>query len=195
MRRIIYSCKDKIDWDAQSAFKLTNYYTDLENHRVFSYLNQYVENGAIKICTYCFDSEAVGTQDISIAINPNPEQQSDYLSLVFGIDGLGCCEKVSVPQKSSADGAQCAPIAAKEIGYHAYKANDQQGYYWCGEITLTKEFLEHTFAAQIGEKSIITLNMYKLFSGCSDYAALFEDNINDKNKRSDFMQEFVVLNY
>ncbi|MEG2927965.1 MAG: hypothetical protein RR846_00325 [Oscillospiraceae bacterium] len=195
MRRIIYSSQGRIEWDAQSAFKLTNYYTDLEEHMVFCYLRQYVEAGSLKLCTYCFDSTAAGKQDLVLSLNPNPEHQSGYLNLTFGIDGIECLEKITEPCNSSALPIKCEGLAADSIAFSSHKANDQQGYYWCGEITLSKDFLAENFGAHLGEKSILALNMYKLFLPSGDYASLFPDNINDKNKRSDFMQEFVVLNY
>ncbi len=191
MQKIIYTSPNKIDWDAQSAFKLTNYYTDDENCMVFCYLKQYVENGNLKICTFCFDKEASGKNDLQLCFNLNPEKQRDFIAVDFGIDGILSVRKVSAENGTVTDiNTDCCGIA-----YHSFKSNDQQGFYWCGELTLSKEFIGNHFDTVLEEKSIILLNLYKLFSGRDDYACLFPDPHNILPEKNEYMQEFVVLNY
>ena len=188
MQKIIYTSPSKIEWDAQSAFKITNYYTDREDHMVFCYLKQYVQNGDLKLCTYCFDKEAVGTKDLQLCFNLNPEKSDKYINMVFGFDGI---DNIS---SNETDTATPVPFQ-KGIEYHTFKSNDQQGFYWCGEITLTKNFIKEHFDTYLDEKNIILLNFYKIFPDSEDYACLFPDNKNDILAKADSMQEFVVLKY
>ena len=191
MQKIIYTSPNKIDWDAQSAFKLTNYYTDDENCMVFCYLKQYVENGNLKICTFCFDKEAAGKNDLQLCLNLNPEVQSGFIAMDFGIDGISAVSSVCT-ETNSID-----PICADEegISYHSFKSNDQQGFYWCGEITFSVDFIRRHFGTFITEESIIVLNLYRLFPGRNDYACLFPDPCNNILTKGEYMQEFVVLRY
>ena len=188
MQKIIYTSPSKIEWDAQSAFKITNYYTDREDHMVFCYLKQYVQNGDLKLCTYCFDKEAVGTKDLQLCFNLNPENGEKYINMIFGVDGI---ESVV----STENTATAHLHYSNGIVYHSFKSNDQQGFYWCGEITLTKDFISKQFDTYLDEKSIILLNFYKIFPDSEDYACLFPDNKNDILAKADSMQEFVVLKY
>lgn len=193
LHRIIYTSQNKIDWDVQSAFKLTNYYTEVEEHMVFCYLRMFVQSGALKLCTYCFDKEASGTKDMELCLNLNPEKSSLYLHMSFGIDGINAVEIVS---PDALQGDSLIPVTAKDfMEYHSHMANDQQGYYWCGEITIYTDWIEEVFDTLLGEKSILSLNLYKIFEDSKDYASLFPANINDKLKQADFMREFVVLKY
>ena len=189
MQKIIYTSPNKIDWDAQSAFKLTNYYTDDENCMVFCYLKQYVENGNLKICTFCFDSEAAGKKDLQLCFNLNPEKQTDFIALDFGIDGISEAKLINPQTESAGD------ISHRGIAYRSFTSNDQQGYYWCGELTLSADFIREYFGTALAEKSIIVLNLYKLFCGREDYACLFPDPCNRLVDKGEYMQEFVVLSY
>ena len=78
---------------------------------------------------------------------------------------------------------------------HTFKENDQQGYYWCGELTIPKQAIKTIFNTELSEKSIIKLNFYKIFKGVADHASLFPDRENNKDNKSAYMQEFVVLDY
>ena len=190
MQKIIYTSPNKIDWDAQSAFKLTNYYTDEENCMVFCYLKQYVENGNLKICTFCFDKEATGKNDLQLCFNLNPEYSMDFIQMEFGIEGID-----SIKAVQSDNTVNIMDNLTDGISFRSFTSNDQQGYYWCGELTLTEDFIKNHFNTVLKEKSIIVLNLYKIFPGRSDYACLFPDPENNILKKHSYMQEFVVLNY
>ncbi len=190
MQRIIYSSPNNIEWDAQSAFKLTNYYTDKEDCMIFTYLKQYVHNNNFKICTYCFEKDTQGKQDLELCFNLNPEKISDYIDIEFGIDGINHIYLV----KDNGDKKELSCLG-DDISYHSFKANDQQGYYWCGELTISKAFIKNFFDTFIKEKSIITLNLYKIFLQTPDYACLFPDNEHNSLSKCYAMQEFVILNY
>lgn len=191
MQKIIYTSPYKIDWDAQSAFKLTNYYTDDENCMVFCYLKQYVHNGKLKLCTFCFDREAAGKNDLQLCFNLNPEETSDFIVMEFGIDGIFSVNEVSCSSGNVTPREDILP----EISYHSFRSNDQQGFYWCGEITLSEDFIKNCFNTVLKEKSIIVMNLYKIFPGKKDYASLFPDDVNNISDKGNFMQEFVILNY
>ncbi len=190
MERIIYSSLNNIEWDAQSAFKLTNYYTNKEECMIFTYLKQYVHNNNLKICTYCFEKDPSGKQDLQLCLNLNPEITKNYIHIEFGIDGINSIFIIN----DNGDKKEICDFCDK-IQYHSFKANDQQGYYWCGEITVSKNFIKEIFETTIKEKSIISLNLYKVFSQMSDYACLFPDDKNNLLSKKDCMKEFVILNY
>ena len=189
MHKIIYSSPNKIDWDAQSAFKITNYYTDKEECMIFCYLKQYVQNGALKFCTFCFDREASGKKDLQLCFNLNPEKSDSFVHLEFGIDGLNHIYTVNPESKTKVE------IPADCLEYRSFRTNDQQGYYWCGEITVSSEFISRYFDTALKEQSIILLNFYKVFADTDDYACLFPDENNNIICKSESMQEFVILNY
>ena len=191
LQRIIYTSPQKIDWDAQSAFKLTNYYTDDENCMVFCYIKLYVEGGKLKICTFCFDSEAKGKNDLQLCFNLNPEKQTDFVTVDFGIDGISSLRYVKTSDNTIAD----IGTGSDGISFHSFRTNDQQGFYWCGELTLSSSFIEKHFSTDLAEKSIILLNLYRLFAGREDYACLFPDPYNRISAKNEYMQEFVILNY
>lgn len=186
LQKIIYTSPQKIEWDAQSAFKVTNYYTDTEQHMVFCYLKQYVHAGQLKLCTFCFDSEATDKNDIQLCFNLNPAKQDGFVHMEFGIDGIDSVVFVNGGTKE---------IDSEGITFHSFKSNDQQGFYWCGEVTLSEQFIRTYFDTYLDEEGIILLNMYKIFAGSSDYACLFPDGKNDIPAKADSMQEFVILKY
>lgn len=187
MQKIIYSSDRKIEWDAQSAFKITNYYTDKENCMVFCYLKQYVHSGKLKLCTYCFDKDASGTADLQLCFNLNPVQTSDYIHMEFGIDGI---DSVYLVRDHIAE-----PVNCDGIELRTFTSNDQQGFYWCGEITVSESFINRYFSTFLGEKSIVLMNLYKVFPEMSDHGSLFPDENNTLTEKADCMEEFVVLNY
>lgn len=189
LQKIIYCSPNKIDWDAQSAFKITNYYTEKEEHMVFCYLKQYVHGGDLKFCTCCFDKEAAGKQDLQLCVNLNPNRSDDFFHIEFGFDGINHTKFVNPHDKLAKD------ISADGISYRSYRTNDQQGYYWCGELTLSKEFIRRHFDTVMEENSVFLLNFYKIFSDSADHAALFPDSENILTDKAEKMESFVVFNY
>lgn len=189
MHKIIYSSPNKIEWDAQSAFKITNYYTEDENHMVFCYLKQYVSNGCLKLCTYCFDSEAKGKKDLQLCINPNPVHTDSFFHIEFGIDGINRFELVSPETQNSVS------VDVEKLQYRSFKTNDQQGYYWCGELTIPAQLIKEFFDTYLQEKSILLLNFYKIFENSNDYASLFPDTQNNILNKHSTMEEFIILDY
>lgn len=156
---------------------------------VFCYLKQYVQNGDLKLCSFCFDSEAAGKKDMQLCFNLNPVKQDGFVHLEFGIDGINRAEFINT------DTGIATEIPTDAIGYRAFKTNDQQGYYWCGEITVSADIVKKYFDTYLEEKSIILLNFYKIFEGSSDHASLFPDEKNIVAEKHRYMEEFVVLNY
>ena len=189
MHKIIYSSPNKIEWDAQSAFKITNYYTDKEEHMVFCYLKQYVSDGDLKLCTYCFDSEAIGKNDLQLCFNLNPEKSDNFIHMEFGIDGIDNI------QLANTENTTLTSLPSDSFSYRSFKTNDQQGFYWCGEITVPAIFVEKIFDTRLEENSIILLNFYKIFADSDDYACLFPDIENNILNKHNHMEEFIILNY
>lgn len=156
---------------------------------VFCYLKQYVCSGDLKLCTFSFDSLAKGKTDIALYINFAPEQGQKYLYLNFGIEGFS-------QQKIIDCGNVHTDIFNDSgINMHCFKSNDQQGYYWCAEISISKEFIKKHFNVSLGEKSIVTLNMVKNFENSTDYASLFPLPENEIFSAGSYLGEFIVLNY
>lgn len=156
---------------------------------VFCYLKQYVSAGDLKLCTYCFDSEATGKKDIQLCLNLNPVMFDTFLFIEAGIDGINRIELVDPANNS------IKSLNTDIFQYHTFRTNDQQGFYWCGEITLPEDFIKEYFSTHLEEKSIILLNFYKVFEGCQDYACLFPDETDNLIDRYTTMEEFIVLNY
>ena len=189
MHKIIYSSPNKTDWDAQSAFKITNYYTDKEECMIFCYLKQYVSAGSLKLCTYCFDSQAKGKKDLQLCLNLNPVISKNFIHMETGIDGINRLELV----KPST--GEILSLNPDVLQYHTFRTNDQQGFYWCGEITVPADFIKEYFNTFLKEQSIILLNFYKVFENCQDYASLFPDETNNISDKHNTMEEFIILDY
>ena len=153
---------------------------------VFCYLKQYVQAGQLKLCTFCFDSEAKGKNDMQLFFNLNPAVSDSYVHMEFGIDGIDSIHLVN---------GSAEEIGCEGISFRSYTSNDQQGYYWCGEITLSQQFISRYFDTYLDEAGIILLNMYRIFPGSKDFASLFPDSKNDILAKADSMQEFVILKY
>ena len=189
MHKIIYASPNKIEWDAQSAFKITNYYTEAENHMIYCYLKQYVQSGDLKLCTFCFDSTAAGKSDFQLCINLNPTCTRSFLLAEFGIDGINSASILNP------DTQQIAAVPSDIIEYRSFKTNDQQGFYWCGELSLSQSFISEYFNTTLKEESIVSLNLYKTFSNNFDYACLFPDSEKTPFAMGEYLQPFVVLDY
>ena len=156
---------------------------------VFCYLKQYVNNGDLKLCTYCFDSTATGKQDLQLCLNLNPVAGDKFIHLEFGIDGISKVDCITP------DNGAVTALATDAFPYRAFRTNDQQGYYWCGELTIPAQFVAEHFSTRLEEKSIILLNFYKIFADNEDYASLFPDSQNSIQHKHTTMEEFIVLNY
>jgi len=189
LHKIIYSSPSKIEWDAQSAFKITNYYTDKEENMIFCYLKQYVHNGDLKLCSFCFDSMAEGKKDMQLCFNLNPVAKDSFIHIEFGIDGINSIDYID------ADANTVTSLGTDILSYRSFKTNDQQGYYWCGEITVPAAIVSRYFDTCLKEKSIILLNFYKIFKDSADHASLFPDKANIIAHKHKYMEEFVILDY
>ncbi|MBR2029013.1 MAG: hypothetical protein IKA10_08520 [Oscillospiraceae bacterium] len=156
---------------------------------VFCYIKQYVSDGCLKLCTYCFDSEAQGKKDLQLCLNPNPVHTEKFFHLEFGIDGINRFELINPHTGETTD------ADAGRLQYRSFRTNDQQGYYWCGEITVPAQLINEYFATFLEEKSIILLNFYRIFENSTDHASLFPDSENNIFNKHRTMEEFIILNY
>ncbi len=182
MGNIIYKSDNIIPWDTQSAFKMTSYNVSREEHMIFCYLKTYVHAGDLVLCSYCFTEKPQGNDNIHLYINLNPENKDDILKIDFGFEGIS---QVSYRGK---------PVDIGIISFRPFKTDDEQGFYWCGELILNADVIKHLSGTSLGENSIFTLNMTQTFSG-GDFAVLFGNRLENNYKPEENMNIFLVLNY
>ncbi len=183
MENIIYKSENIIPWDTQSAFKMTSYKTVVEDHMVFCYLKGYVHKGNLVLCSYCFTENPVGDDNMHIYLNLDMAQKDKVLQLDFGYEGVS---NVSFADK---------PVEDKDIvSFRPFKTDDEQGFYWCGEIVIDKNTINSLYGVQLDEKSIFTLNMTQTFDN-GDFCTLFGDACEKDYTPQENMNVFVVLNY
>ena len=183
MQNIIYRSENIIPWDTQSAFKMTSYNAGCEEHMVFCYLKGYVHQGNMVLCSYCFTQNPVGNDNIHLYINLSPEEKEKVLQLDFGYEGI---KKVALCEDDVTD--------MQYVAFRPFKTDDEQGFYWCGEIVINKEAIEKMYGAHLTEGSIFTLNMTQTFAD-GDFSVLFGDACEDRYNPRENMNVFVVLNY
>ena len=183
MQNIVYKSDSIIPWDTQSAFKMTSYKTETEQNMVFCYLKGYVHGGDLVLCSYCFTENPVGDNNIQIYANLSPENKDKVLQLNFGFEGIS---KLTLEGKDVEGG--------QGITFHPFKADDEQGFYWCGEIVISKEAINTLYGAKLEEGSIFTLNMVQSFDN-GDFSTLFGDADSEEFSRVENMNVFLVLNY
>lgn len=186
MRNIIYKSDSTLPWDTQSAFKMTSYNASVEENMVFCYIKAYIHQNDFVLCSYCFVENPDGDDNLRLFLNLNPECGNDLLQIDFGYGGIS-----SALLKKSGN----TEINYKdEITFSSFKADDEQGFYWCGEIRIPRRSVEKMFNVSLKEKSIIRLNMLQKFSN-GDFSSLFGDTAHPDYLRADNMEIFVVLNY
>ena len=186
MQSIIYKSQAIIPWDTQSAFKMNSYKTEKEENRIFCYLKQYVHGDDLVVCTYCFKEKPEGKNDLSLVVNLGPETGEKYLYVDFGFDGIG---KVSFK-----NGEQTQELFSDILRFTTFKADDEQGFYWCGELTFSKSFILQFFNRELQEGSLVTLNLRQNFEG-TDFACLFGNADCENYSLEGNMGVFVILNY
>lgn len=182
MGNIIYKSDNIIPWDTQSAFKMTSYNVSTENHMIFCYLKTYVHDGDLVLCSYCFTENPQGNDNIHLYINLNPENKDDVLKIDFGFEGI---RQVSFGDKQ---------IDSDIIRFRPFKTDDEQGFYWCGELVLKADVIKHLARTGLVENSIFTLNMSQTFDD-GDFSVLFGNRLEENYKPEENMNIFLVLNY
>lgn len=183
MQNIIYKSGNIIPWDTQSAFKMTSYNTTVEENMVFCYLKAYVHHSDLVMCNYCFVENPVGDNNIHLYINLNPEDKDNLLEIKFGYDGMG---SVLLAGKEVAD--------KQGIKYRCFKTDDEQGFYWCGEIVLEEGFIRESSGIKLEERSIFTMNMVQQFEN-GDFSVLCGDATATGYNPAESMDVFAVLDY
>ena len=178
---IIYKSENIVPWDTQSAFKMTSYNVSSENNMVFCYLKAYVNGGDLVLCSYRFTEETGKSADMHIYTNLNPESDCGILHIDYGYDGIS---SATVNNSDIAD----------KLVYSSFRADDEQGFYWCGEIRIPARFIKETFGVVLEENSIIQLNMIQTFEN-DDIAVLFGNCEEENYSPEENMAVFVVLNY
>ena len=181
MGNIIYKSDNIIPWDTQSAFKMTNYRVSVEENMIFCYLKTYVHGGDLVLCSYCFTENPKGNDNLHLYINLNPENREDILKIDFGFDGI---KEISYRNKKT----------DIRLEYRPFKSDDEQGFYWCGELVLKADTIENLSGKKLEEDSIFTLNMTQTFAN-GDMFVLFGNPEEENFKAEDCMDVFVLLNY
>ena len=181
MGNIIYKSDNIIPWDTQSAFKMTNYKVSVEENMIFCYLKTYVHGSDLVLCSYCFTENPVGNDNLHLYLNLNPENKKDILKIDFGFDGI----------KEISYKGQKSDIC---VEYRPFKSNDEQGFYWCGELVIKSDAIAALSGNTLAENSIFTLNMTQCFEN-GDMFTLFGNPEKEGFCPEDAMDVFVILNY
>ncbi len=182
MGNIIYRSENIIPWDTQSAFKMTGYNVSCEEHMIFCYLKAYVQGGNLVLCSYCFTENPVGNDNIHLYINFNPENRADVLKADFGFEGVN-----NISFRGMA-------VEKDSIGFRPFKTDDEQGFYWCGELVIKAETIKQLTGVKLEENSIFTLNMVQSFEN-GDFGVLFGNPLAECYRPEEHMDIFLVLNY
>lgn len=178
---IIYRSAQPLPWDTQSAFKLTSYKSGCEDTMVFCYLKGYIHGDRLVLCSYCF-VENPGEEKLALYLRPNGEKAGELLCVEYGFEGIKDCFAVTENGEKE----------KREFpDFSSFKSDDEQGFYWCGEITLPLDDLDSRM--EKGE-NIICLNLVLSFPG-GDFAALCPDVCRPDYSPEDNLEVFVVLNY
>lgn len=182
MRNIIYKSDNIIPWDTQSAFKMTNYSVSCEENMIFCYMKSYVHRGDLVLCSYCFTEFPQGNDNLHLYINFAPAHQDDILKIDFGFDGI----KHMVCGENKLD--------YSDIDFIPFKSDDEQGFYWCGELRIKAAAIKKLTGISLDENSLFKLNMTQTFEN-GDMFSLFGNPGTDSFMADRCMDEFVVLNY
>ncbi|MBR5521304.1 MAG: hypothetical protein IKU54_04835 [Oscillospiraceae bacterium] len=180
MENILYKSENIIPWDTQSAFKMNSYRAHKEEHMVFCYMKSYVHKNDLVLCSYCFTEKPADGANMHLYLGLNPENPDNVIVINYGFDGIE-----SLVTDKPADNA---------VTYRSFKADDEQGFYWCGEIKIDGGFIAEHYGTELMEKSILTMNLTQTFPD-GDMAVLFGDAECDGYDRTAEMKVFVVLNY
>ena len=183
MGNIIYKSENIIPWDTQSAFKMTNYNVSVEENMIFCYLKAYVHRGDLVLCSYCFTEHPHGTDNIHLYINLKPENKDDVLKIDFGFEGV---QGISFKGQPVAD--------SQMIEYRTFKTDDEQGFYWCGELVIKADAVKQLAGTCLEENSIFTLNMTQTFEN-GDFSVLFGNPQLPDYNPAENMNVFLVLDY
>ena len=179
MRNILYKSENIIPWDTQSAFKMSSYNTVCEDNMVFCYIKAYVHKTDLVICSYCFTEEPADYANMHLYLGVNAAAGGEIIRIDYGYNGIEATES-GLPRSA--------------VTFRSFKADDEQGFYWCGEITIDGSFIAQHSGSPLEEKSILTLNLTQSFKN-GDTAALFGDVTEKEYNRATEAQAFVVLNY
>ncbi len=180
MQNIIYKSQSILPWDTQSAFKMTSYNVSKEDHMIFCYLKTYVHGNDLVLCCYNFLENPSGNDNIEFYLNISEEKNS-ILKVTFGYDGI---------KEAIHNGTEYTNL----LKYSTFKANDEQGFYWCGEITLSKSLINKLWNTTLAEKSILTFNMVQKFPN-GDFSVLNGNSLEKNYNAESNMNVFVILNY
>ena len=164
MDNIIYISPVTVPWDTQSAFKMTSYSVVMEKDMIYCYLKGYVRGSDLILNSYQFIAAPEGKKALTLTVGI--EGCPDFVSVTYGYDGI---DSVSFRGDK--------PRLLPELS--SYRADDEQGFYWCGEMTFGREMIGELFGASLAEGSRLRINLEQhlesgkavLFPGTGDPAA------------------------
>ena len=176
MSNIIYNSTVTIPWETQSAFKMRDYHVNREDDMVYCYLKTYVRNGDLILNSYQFIEDPEGNDSMTFLVNIPFGDDKGKLVITYGYEGI-----------SEVRG--CAGSVSSDIIFNSYKADDEQGFYWCRELTLPGAFIEQTFNTKLTENMSMGLNLRQNLSD-GGYAVLFS---NGDTPFEDVAGEFILM--
>ncbi|MBQ8604692.1 MAG: hypothetical protein IJ410_07620 [Oscillospiraceae bacterium] len=180
MQNILYKSENIIPWDTQSAFKMTSYRVQREENMVFCYMKAYVHQNDLVLCSYCFTEKPAPFANMHLYLGLDRENPEKVIKINYGYDGI--------------ESIQSDKMTVADVIYRSFKADDEQGFYWCGEITIDGDFIRGYSGTSLQEKSLLTMNLTQSFEN-GDFAVLFGNAEDQEYKRTANMGVFVVLNY
>lgn len=171
---IIYKSNNTIPWDTQSAFKMTVYTGTEEKDLIFCYFKAYVCRSDLVVCTYTFLQNPKGKKDLTFVLSLGGRT----VKVVFGYDGIDAV---------NADG--CG-VQTDKVKLNVFKSNDEQGFYWCGELTFDNRFIREIFHGVLCEGDTVGLNLIQNFED-GEHGSVFADGKGG----FDAVGEFAISDY
>jgi hypothetical protein len=174
MGNIIYNSSISIPWETQGAFKMREYHVNREDDMVYCYLKAYVRNGSLILNSFQFIEDPEGNDSMTALINIPFGKTHARLLITYGYEGISRVE---------------GGCAASDIIFNSYKSDDEQGFYWCGEINIPETVIEQISNTKLAENMSIGLNLRQNFED-GGYAVLFDE---DGRAFEDVAGEFILM--
>ncbi len=187
MNDIIYTSNTSIPWDTQSAFKLTHYNVNQENHMIFAYLKTFVQNENLHLCSFCFKQNPTGKKDLQLSLNLNPENSKSYLHIEYGIDGIDSVFLIAENET--------VIINNNLIDVYPFLGDDEQGHYWAFEIIIKKDFIQNYFSTSLVESSSIAFNLHQIYNDSDDFSSIIKTKENSFKEKMNNQKQVLIFNY
>ncbi len=187
MSDIIYCSNNIIPWDTQSAFKITNYNVLIEEHMIFCYLKSFVCDSSLNLCSFCFNQNPTGKKDLQLSLNLNPLKSNSFLHIEYGIDGIDNAFIISESEKM--------PVDTNLIKTNVFTGDDEQGYYWAFELSISKEFIEEYFSTKLIETSLISFNLHQVYENSNDFSSIVKTLDTSYKEKMNKQKQVLIFYY